>query len=184
LEQQLLLRNNDSKESLVKSLELIAFPSSAHNSGQASQAPEIQMGDCSHRTLPQFRNLHDMSTIQQNESLILESEDKALGEMKTNQMTTGSMQKQPFQNRYLLLMNGGNANNRNETDLPLNSRAIPKHTSSHGTSHATTATTSTYALDEVGSQKENRCKNQKLMDELANLKSEIGMLKQLQNDQS
>jgi hypothetical protein len=142
------------------------------------------MGDYSHRTIPQFRNLHDMSTIQQNESLILESEDNALGEMKTNPKTTGSQQKQPFQNRYLLLMNGGSANNRNETDLPLNSRAIPKHASSHGTSHATTATTSTYALDEVGSQKDNRCKNQKLMEELANLKSEIGMLKQLQNDQS
>jgi hypothetical protein len=33
LEQQLLLKNDDSKESLVKSLELIAFPSSAHHSG-------------------------------------------------------------------------------------------------------------------------------------------------------
>jgi hypothetical protein len=76
-------------------------------------------------------------------------------------------------------MNGGGTNNRNETDLPLNSRAISKHLSSHGTSHATTATTSTYGLDELGSQNENRCKNQKLMEELANLKSEIGMLKQM-----
>jgi hypothetical protein len=91
LEQQLLLKNNDSKESLVKSLELIAFPSSAHNSGQAFHAPEIQIGDYSHRTIPQFRNLHDMSTIQQNESLILESEEKLLGEIKTNQKTTGSL---------------------------------------------------------------------------------------------
>lgn len=67
-------------------------------------------------------------------------------------------------------MNGGDANNRNETDLPLNSRSLPKHASSHGTSHATTTTTSTWGLDEVGSQKENKCKNQKLMEELANLK--------------
>jgi TolA-binding protein len=81
-------------------------------------------------------------------------------------------------------MNGGGTNDRNETDLPLNSTAIPKHLSSHGASHATTATTSTYGLDEFGSQNENRCKNQKLMEELANLKSEIGMLKQMQNDQS
>jgi hypothetical protein len=32
-----------------------------------------------------------MSTIQQNESLILESEEKLSGEIKTNQKTTGSV---------------------------------------------------------------------------------------------
>jgi len=32
-----------------------------------------------------------MSTIQQNESLILESEEKLYGEIKTNQKTTGSV---------------------------------------------------------------------------------------------
>ena len=86
-------------------------------------------------------------------------------------------------------MNG--PNDHNETNLPLSSNCMPRTftaaSSTHGTSHGTTAATSSCDLRDLQPQQEdvsNKSKNKRLMDELAKLKQEINMLKQLQHDQS